>query len=541
MACAQLSCLSSDSKPETTRSGDEKSRSTRVEIAAPVSERRVALVIGNKNYKHLSSLGNPINDATKLAETLRGKAVNFEVQLETDANKKDMEAAIRAFGDNLARGGVGLFYYAGHGVQHNGRNYLVPVDAKSVEADDIQSGSVDVNQVLKKMNVAQNRVNILILDACRDAPSRSTTAGLQTGLAEVKEAPDGTLIAFATAPGQVALDGDGEHSPYTEALLAEIPRPGQSLEGTFKSVRRRVRNNTGKKQIPWENTSLLGDFYFVPPTEARPNPQPTPPEVSAQMLIEDDGPPGPPRIRVLGYEMVRFDPGSFIMGSPVSEGGREDDEERHEVRLNRRFYIGVTEVTQALWLEVMGRNPSVFSACGPTCPVEQVTWLDAVRFANKLSDKENLERCYQIQGETVRWPKGLACKGYRLPTEAEWEYAARAKRNTVYAGANDWRTVAWTAENSEEKTHPVAQKTPNRSQDGLYDMSGNVFEWCWDRYGAYPQDTRADFLGPYSGNNRVVRGGAWDQPPAAARVADRTAGKTSYANNNLGLRLARSD
>jgi sulfatase modifying factor 1 len=238
-----------------------------------------------------------------------------------------------------------------------------------------------------------------------------------------------------------------------------------------------------------------------------------------------------------GYEMVQVPGGRFTMG----QGGTQADEKpAHSVSISG-FWMGKTEVTQGLYQQVMGKNPSNFSSCGDSCPVETVSWLDAVTFANKLSELEGLEACYTISGSNVSWPRGRSCTGYRLPTEAEWEYAARAGQSTTYAGSNELGDVAWYGDNSGSKTHPVAQKDDNAW--GLYDMSGNVWEWVWDWYDSdyYQSSSSTDPVGPSTGSNRVRRGGSWGGSPSLARVAYRSYVAPSSRYGDLGLRLARSN
>ena len=222
---------------------------------------RHALVIGNSQYKS-SPLPNASNDARAIAKTL--SAVGFRVRSLEDASQKQMMEAIRAFGDDLKGGAVGLFYFAGHGVQVKGRNFLIPSDADIRREDEIPYQSIDANQVLDKMESAKNSVNIMILDACRNNPFARSARSSATGLAQM-DAPVGTLIAFATAPGAEASDGLGDHGVYTEHMLKHMTQPGLKIEDLFKRVRVGVRSDTRNKQIPWENTSLEGDFYFVPP------------------------------------------------------------------------------------------------------------------------------------------------------------------------------------------------------------------------------------------------------------------------------------
>lgn len=230
--------------------------------SASESTPRYALVIGNASYAAMP-LDNPVHDARAMAETLQ--KIGFKVTKIENASLKAIHEAIRNFGDTLrANGGVGLFYYAGHGVQVKGRNYLIPVDAAIKREDEIAYTSVDAGEVLDKMESAKNPLNIVILDACRDNPFARGSRGMVMGLAQM-EAPVGTMIAFATAPGAPASDGAGKNSIYTQNLLRHIVEPGVPVEEVFKRVRVDVRSATGGKQIPWENTSLENDFYFVPP------------------------------------------------------------------------------------------------------------------------------------------------------------------------------------------------------------------------------------------------------------------------------------
>ncbi|MBV8031508.1 MAG: caspase family protein [Betaproteobacteria bacterium] len=227
---------------------------------APGGERRVALVIGNSAYK-TSPLRNPVNDARAIGKALA--ATGFKVTVVEDATQTTMRRVIRSFGDELAAGGIGVFYYAGHGMQVKGKNFLIPVNADIEREDEVEDGAVDANFVLSKMDSAKNALNLVILDACRNNPfARSFRSGAQ-GLAQM-DAPSGTLIAFATAPGSVAADGDGENGLYTKHLLANLARPGLPVEQLFKEVRIGVTRDTKDRQVPWESSSLKGNFFFVP-------------------------------------------------------------------------------------------------------------------------------------------------------------------------------------------------------------------------------------------------------------------------------------
>lgn len=219
---------------------------------------RVALVIGNARYKD-SPLLNPVNDARSLSAALR--AVGFEVIELHELGGPGMRRAIREFGEKLRGKDAGLFYFAGHGVQVRGRNFLVPVDADIKYEDEIEDQSVEIGLVLAKMESAKARVNLVVLDACRNNPFATSSRSARNGLAPM-EAPIGTLIAFATSPGQLASDGREGNGLYTSHLVREMGTPGLKVEDVFKRVRAGVRLASNGRQIPWENTSLEGDFYF---------------------------------------------------------------------------------------------------------------------------------------------------------------------------------------------------------------------------------------------------------------------------------------
>jgi hypothetical protein len=220
--------------------------------------RRIALVIGNGRYER-RPLPNPVNDADDMSAAL--KASGFRVIDVRDASLSEMRRAVREFGDQLLGHDVGLVFYAGHGVEVKGRNYFVPVNADIQREDEIADQSLDVSLILEKMSTAKKAVNLLIVDACRDDPFGRGLRSGTSGLASI-EAPRGTLIAYATSPGRVAADGTGRNSPYTKHLLRAMQEPNRPVELVFKDVRRAVQAETQDRQIPWENTSLSGDFYF---------------------------------------------------------------------------------------------------------------------------------------------------------------------------------------------------------------------------------------------------------------------------------------
>ena len=224
--------------------------------------------------------------------------------------------------------------------------------------------------------------------------------------------------------------------------------------------------------------------------------------------------PGNVVVNSVGMKLAYIPAGEFEMGSPIDEKGRAGDELRHRVKLTRGFRIGVTEVTQGQWEAVMGYNRSNFK--GENLPVEKMSWREAVTFCKKLSEKEG--------------------RVYRLPTEAEWEYACRAGATGAFAGTGNIDEMAWYADNSEETSHPVGTKAANAW--GLSDMHGNVAEWCSDRYGAdYPEGEVVDPEGPGEGTYRVVRGGSWSHFVRACRCAARNSVPESYQLRQTGFRV----
>ncbi len=277
--------------------------------------------------------------------------------------------------------------------------------------------------------------------------------------------------------------------------------------------------------------------------------------------------PGPYKDAVLGIDFVVIEPGTFQMGSPTTEEGRSDDETLHAVTLTRGFWMGTTEVTQSQWQKLMGNNPSRNQACGAECPVETVNWYEALELVNELSRKSGLEACYELSGDNGKKAgegreyqqvsfKGLDCEGYRLPTEAEWEWASRAGTGARYAGTDDPTQVcvygnvadsatkranpSWPTfecDDGYQDLAPVASFRPNGFR--LYGMIGNVREWVWDWYGDYQGDVR-DPQGPASGQFRVIRGGSFLVFPRGARVAYRDFVGPAGRYPGLGFRVARS-
>ncbi len=605
---------------------------------------RVALVIGNGTYKN-SPLKNPVNDANSIARALQ--ALGFDVIKGINLNRKEIRTKIRSFGNVLKTAKTGLFYYAGHGVQYNGDNYLIPVNADINEEYEIKDEAISASAVLRSMENAGNPVNIVILDACRNNPFSRSFRSSTRGLTKM-DGPSGSLIAYATAPGKVAADGSGNNGLYTQYLLEYMNSPGLKLEEVFKKVRIAVSKDTAGQQVPWENSSLMGDFYFTgkqtannkaavdsfdkyekaiwnevkkspskemyeaylldypnghysriarikvkqyqlqkkqnphlakltiqsniagstlsingrktDQTELNLKPGKYKIEVSKagyqsyirqlQLKAESErliyaqlkkipqslsmattsrtsakqlkAAPSTPALAVIkekitGMKLINIPSGCFLMGSksPI-----RNEEPIHSVCFSNNFYIGKYEVTQGQWQALMGDNPSYFYKKGKCtdkdCPVENVSWYGIQRFINKLNN---------MTGEK-----------YRLPTEAEWEYACRDKgQNQTACTDNPSDSIAWSISNSENRTHQVGLKQSNQS--GLYDMIGNVKEWVQDWYDFhyYHKSPKLDPSGPSTGSARTIRGSSWNDT-RPLRMANKAGKSYSY----LGFRLAKS-
>ena len=234
-------------------------------LTLPAAAKRVALVIGNADYKFVTALANPINDAALMEKAL--KNIGFEVIRKDNLDQQGMKLALIEFSRKLKQGAeAGMFYYAGHGIEVDGKNYLVPIDSNMQSKEEADVFNFDVNSFLAMMENSGVPFNIMVLDACRNNPFRGMRA-TGGGLAPMR-APVGSYVAYATAPGSVAADGDGKNSPFTEALAESIAVPGLALEEVFKQTRTKVRRATSGAQVPFDSSAIEGDFYFLFPKGA---------------------------------------------------------------------------------------------------------------------------------------------------------------------------------------------------------------------------------------------------------------------------------
>jgi len=509
------------------------------------AQQKYALVIGNGNYTGIGKLNNPVNDANDVFAALQG--LGFTVDKVLDANLDQMENAVMKLKNRLsvAKNSYGFLFYAGHGVQSGGENYLIPVGANIPSENSLRDRAVSVQWALAELNDAGNELNVVVLDACRDNPFSWKRSGSR-GLTVVANQPADSIIVYATSAGSAAADGTGRNGLFTSHLLNNLKTPGLAIDEVFKRTGADVARASNRAQIPaiysqYFDTAYLGTKpQATPAPAAQPIPQPAPaPAVQPAAKPETPAP----------ANMVRINGGTFTMGSPTNEPERSEDEgPQHQVTVSS-FYMGKYEVTQKEYQDVMGTNPSSFQ--GDNLPVEKVSWYDAIEYCNKRSQKEGLTPAYTINKNqsdpnnkstskvkwTVTWNRNA--NGYRLPTEAEWEYACRAGTTTAYnTGAVISDNTGWYSANSGNTTHLVGQKSANTW--GLYDMHGNVWEWCWDWYGNYSNEAQTDPVGAVSGSDRVLRGGGLNGSAEYCRSAYRYIYYPYNRSYGLGFRLVRN-
>ncbi|WP_395021917.1 SUMF1/EgtB/PvdO family nonheme iron enzyme [Dongia sp.] len=552
------------------------------------AEPRVALVIGNSNYgAAFSSLPNPKNDAQLIAKALKG--AGFEVNMVLDADQKQMKRAFADFGETLAAKGkdaVGLFYYAGHGVQVNGANYLIPTNADIAKEGDVEMEAVNADWVLQQMEFAENRMNIIILDACRNNPLPAGKRSAEKGLARM-DAPKGSFLAYSTAPGDAALDGKGSNSPYSAALAKAIESDRVPLEQLFRNVRVNVMNATGENQVPWDASSLTGEFYFKRPDGSAPAqqsaalaPAPQPAAPSGGDAVDTSRTPEPAIAAGKVFrdcpdcpELVSIPAGSFSMGfGPGDQADRPEEKPTHKVAV-KPFAIMTKEVTRDQF------DAFVLAAARDTSGGCQQSdggngkWDEKGDYLHPGIEQQGNHPVVCVSGydaaDYAAWLSDKTGKHYRLPTEAEWEYAARAGKKTSYPWGNDISANACrfinAMDQSGHKKYPIneALKCDDKftttapvgsfpaNAFGVHDMLGNVWELvsdCWhNTYQGAPTDGSAWAEGcetPVEGKAedgpfQPMRGGAWLENPWDSRLSTRWAATSNGRESTIGFRLVR--
>ena len=545
---------------------------------------RVALVVGNGAYAEIGALPNPGNDAADVAAAL-GR-LGFEVETVRDADRAGMNAALRGFTRRSVGADVALVFYAGHGLEMDGVNYLVPVDARLERDTDVRFEAVALDDVLASVEGAALRV--VILDACRNNPlarsmqltsaSRSVSRG---SFGELNEDLLGaeTLVAYAAAAGTTAADGTGRNSPYTAALLSFLEQPLE-LSALFRRVRGQVLDATSGAQRPHEYGSLLDEHYLggasgpgtVTVVDSVSNPALAQQETVFWESIRDSMNPaefeaylrqfpagvfralatvrlaalrgpaadasGADRQRAPGTvfrdcptcpEMVVVPAGRFRMGCVSGRGCQDDERPVHEVQV-LSFALGVYEVTfeeYERFARATGRDRPNDRGWGRGGrPVINVSWEDAQAYAAWLSDETG--------------------EDYRLPSESEWEYAARAGSTTRYSwgqdiGRNRANCDGCGSRWDDDETAPAGSFAPNAW--GLHDMHGNVREWvedCWhENYARAPRDGSPWTSGGNCGR-RVLRGGSWVDYPALLSSAYRSNYAAGAGLGFNGFRVSRT-
>jgi len=442
-------------------------------------------------------------------------------------------------------------YCAGHGVQAHGGTSRSPVAADRQSAADLEYEAIDAQWALDLLGETRAGVSIVILDACRNNPFRSISRSGARGLAQM-DAPRGSILAYSTAPGAVAADGDGRNSPYSGALANAIRTPGLSVEEMFKQVRRRVLVETEQRQIPWESSSLVGDFYFG----GAPAPGASPPPMAAGPtpgVAFKDCPECP--------EMMPLAGGRFRMGAPTSEAGSRDAERPVTDISVKPFAIGVSEVTRgqfARFVDETGRGPD--AGCWHLFVVWVWDGARSWRDPGYPQTDAHPVACssWPVAVAYAEWLSERTGERYRLPSEAEWEFAARGRAGDApwggdlsaacaYANVYDKTAIdsfgAWAetfdCRDAAATTAAAGSYKPN--DFGLFDLFGNINEWTADCWNGSHSGRSATGAARRQGDRgpRVGKGGQFASAAPAARPAARDSGIAIHPNIYGGFRVAR--
>jgi uncharacterized protein (TIGR02145 family) len=410
-------------------------------------KKKIALVIGNGNY-NFSILANPVNDAKAMRVALQN--VGFTVLEYENLNQSQMKKAIDDFGTKLKSNGVGLFYYAGHGIQSKGYNYLIPVDAQLQSEQQVEYDCVQADRILALMEASGTEINIIILDACRNNPfERSwTRSATGKGLAFMN-APSGTLIAYATSPGSTASDGSGNNGLYTSAILESIKIPNITILEMFQNVRSIVSKKSGKQQIPWESTSMTGNFYFN--TEGN---------VSTEIQKE---------IQVTPIDNIsNLDEGDYIIDS-------RDNERYKTIKIGTQVWMAENlKTTKYRNGDIIGTTSSAtLNISGESTPKYQWAY----------DGKENKVAIY---GRLYTWyaitdSRNVCPTGWHVPSDAEWTTLTTYLGGVSVAGEKlkETRTTHWQSPNTgaTNETGFTALPSGYRSHNGTYAVVGYYGSW----------------------------------------------------------------
>jgi formylglycine-generating enzyme required for sulfatase activity len=513
---------------------------------------RVALVIGNASYPDASTpLSTTIKDTRSLAEELRRS--EFEVDVKENIGKEEMQRAIDAFAGKIRSGTAALFYFSGYGIQVARQTYLLPINAQIWSEADLRRDGFSVDGLLAEMNRRGAKVKIVIIDAARRNPFERRFRASAAGLAAI-DAPEGTLAMYSAAPGKLINDGSGANSVFMTELIKELRVPNLTAEEVFNRARIGVSRASNNEQVPWVASSLVEEFYFgasrpavaspspapapapspspapaptrvpAPAPSPAPAPAPAPTPAPAPLPSTTSSTPGDSFRDCQGCgEMVIVPAGAFDMGSNT-----EYESPTHRVTIAKPFAIGRYEVTFDEWdrcVEDKGckAQPDDREWGRGDRPVINVSWLDAKAFVTWLSQKTG--------------------KTYRLPSEAEWEYAARAGTNTAFWWGRDVGSRQANCREcntgSGQQTSPVGSYKPNPF--GLYDTAGNAAEWvedCWnDNYRGAPTNGSAWNAGQCRLHG--LRGGAYDSQAKSVRSTARFRYDTDVRYSANGFRVVR--
>lgn len=489
---------------------------------------RKALVIGNASYPD-SPLKNPTADAIAVGSLL--KELDFATTILMDLDLASFSKAVDSFTDSLVYDDEVVFYYSGHGVQIDGENYLIPTGKILNDNTDVKYYSLNANLAADKLSRAG--LSLMVLDACRDNPYRKVKGG-NKGLALMNVQIGNQLIIYSTGSGKTASDGaSSKLSPFTDAFVRFAPTPNCTIEEIMRFIVGDVRRTSNNQQIPFYYGSLEYPFYLAK-SDNLPSLKPLPEQTRIKAITTENQ-----AVEIPG--MIFVQGGTYNMGDFL--GIDLTNLPLHEVTVNS-FYIGKYEVSQKDFADLNSLRYEEGSL------PQKLTWFDAIRYCNRKSEEEGLNPCYSYYGTTdakkwttlvlpatekVLWDR--FANGYRLPTEAEWEFAARGgihSKGYNYSGSHNLAEVAWTRDNATE-THPVGTKQANEL--GIYDMSGNLSEWCWDWfYKKYAGNPEIIPQGEDHMKARVIRGGSISED--MYRVCSRWGAKPDYSW--YGLRLVRN-